>query len=68
MSDLIYGYLRVSTKHQDISRQRVNILKVYPEAIIYEEIHSGGDYSGCVVLDKLLKIVKAGDTIVFDKI
>lgn len=68
MSDLIYGYLRVSTKHQDISRQRVNILKAYPEAIIYEETHSGGDYSGCVVLDKLLKIVKAGDTIVFDSV
>lgn len=68
MADLIYGYLRVSTKHQDISRQRVNILKAYPEAIIYEETHSGGDYNGCVVLDKLLKIVKEGDTIVFDSV
>ena len=65
---LIYGYLRVSTKHQDISRQRVNILKAYPTAILYEETHSGGDYNGCVVLDKLLKIVKAGDTIVFDSV
>lgn len=64
----IYGYLRISTKHQDIGRQRVNILKVYPTAIIYEEIHSGGDYNGCVVLDKLLKIVEAGDTIVFDSV
>lgn len=65
---MIYGYLRISTKHQDISRQRVNILKAYPTAILYEEIHSGGDYNGCVVLDKLLKIVKAGDTIVFDSV
>lgn len=65
---LIYGYLRVSTKHQDISRQRVNILREYPTAIIYEETHSGGDYSGCVVLNKLLNIVKAGDTIVFDSV
>ena len=65
---LIYGYLRVSTKHQDISRQKINILKAYPDAIIYQEIHSGGDYNGCVVLDKLLKIVKAGDTIVFDSV
>lgn len=65
---LIYGYMRVSTKHQDISRQKVNILKVYPDAILYEEVHSGGDYNGCVVLSKLLKIVQAGDTIVFDSV
>lgn len=65
---LTYGYLRVSTKHQDIGRQRVNILREYPTAIIYEETHSGGDYSGCVVLNKLLNIVKFGDTIVFDSV
>ena len=64
----IFAYCRVSTKHQDISRQRVNILKVYPAAIIYEETHSGGDYSGCIILDKLLKIVQQGDTIVFDSV
>lgn len=64
----IYGYMRVSTKHQDVGRQRVNILRVYPEAILYEETHSGGDYNGCVVLTKLLKIVQPGDTIVFDSI
>lgn len=64
----IYGYIRVSTKHQDISRQRINILKLYPDAIIYEEKHSGGDYNGCVELDKLLKVVKSGDTIVFDSV
>lgn len=68
MSELTYGYMRISTKHQDISRQRVNILKTYPAAIIYEETHSGGDYSGCIELDKLLKIVKPGDTIVFDSV
>lgn len=63
-----YGFLRVSTPHQDISRQRVNILKAYPNAIIYEEVHSGDDYNGCIVLNKLLKIVQAGDTIVFDSV
>lgn len=68
MQNLIYGYMRVSTKHQDIGRQRVNILKAYPNAILYEEKHSGGDYGGCVELDKLLKIVKAGDTIIFDSV
>lgn len=68
MVGIIYGYLRVSTKYQDIGRQRVNILSVYPEAILYEETHSGADYSGCVVLNKLLKIVQPGDTIVFDSV
>lgn len=65
---MIYGYMRVSTKHQEIGRQRVNILKAYPTAILYEEKHSGGDYSGCIELDKLLKIIKSGDTIVFDSV
>lgn len=64
----IYGYLRISTKHQDISRQRVNILREYPTAILFEERHSGGDYNGCVILEKLLKIVESGDTIVFDSV
>lgn len=68
MSNLIYGYMRVSTKHQDIGRQRVNISKAYPTAILYEEKHSGGDYGGCVELDKLLKVVETGDTIVFDSV
>lgn len=68
MDGLTYGYLRVSTKHQDISRQRINILRTYPNAILYEEVHSGGDYNGCIVLDKLLKIVQCGDTIVFDSV
>ena len=64
----IYGYCRISTKHQEIGRQQVNILRAYPTALIFEETHSGGDYNGCVILDRLLKIVKAGDTIVFDSV
>lgn len=68
MTELIYAYLRVSTKHQDIGRQRVNILRAYPTAILYEETHSGGDYAGCIVLNKLLNIVQSGDTIVFDSV
>ena len=63
-----YGYCRISTKHQEIGRQQVNILRAFPDAVIFEETHSGGDYSGCIVLDRLLKIVKAGDTIVFDSV
>lgn len=64
----IYGYCRISTKHQEIGRQQVNILRAFPDAVFCEETRSGGDYSGCIVLDRLLKIVKAGDTIVFDSV
>lgn len=64
----IYGFCRISTPHQDISRQRVNILRAYPTAIIFEEIHSGGDFNGCVVLDRLLKTVQPGNTVVFDSV
>lgn len=66
----IYGYCRVSTPHQDIIRQKINILRAYPTAVIYEETHSGGDFNGCVVLEKLLKIVQSGsdNTIVFDSV
>ena len=35
---MVYGYIRVSTKHQSLERQRKNIKDVYPSAIIYEEI------------------------------
>lgn len=64
----IYGYCRVSTKHQEIGRQQLNILRAFPDAIIFEETHSGGDYSGCTILNRLLRIVKEGDTIVFDSV
>lgn len=64
----IYGYCRISTKHQEIGRQQLNILRAFPTAIIFEETHSGGDYTGCIVLDRLLKTVQPGDTIVFDSV
>lgn len=39
-SGKIYGYCRISTKHQEIGRQQVNILRAFPDAIIFEETHS----------------------------
>ncbi len=41
----IYGYCRVSTKKQKIERQRENIKKLYPEAVIYEEAFTGAKIS-----------------------
>jgi DNA invertase Pin-like site-specific DNA recombinase len=65
---MIYGYCRVSTKDQKLERQIANIKKVYPDAKIYEEAFTGTKIQGRKELDKLLKIVKAGDTIVFDEV
>lgn len=64
---MIYGYCRVSTKGQNIERQIRNILKEFPDAKIFQESYTG------MTLDrpefkKLLRMVEAGDTIVFDSI
>jgi DNA invertase Pin-like site-specific DNA recombinase len=64
---MIYGYVRISTKKQVITRQIANILKIYPEAKIYQEIFTGVT-SNRPEWNKLKKIVKKGDTIVFDSV
>ena len=65
---MIYGYCRVSTKDQKIERQESNILKKFPDAKIYKEAFTGTKLQGRKELDKILKKVKAGDTIVFDEV
>ena len=64
----IYGYCRISTNKQNIERQERNILKEYKEAIIIKEAYSGTKVQGRVEFNKLLKIIKPGDTIVFDSV
>lgn len=64
---MIYGYVRISTKKQVITRQIANILKIYPEAKIYQEIFTGVT-SNRPEWNKLKKIVKKGDTIIFDSV
>lgn len=64
---LIYGYCRISTPKQSIDRQVTNIKKAYPDAIIMQEVYSGTK-SDRPEFVKLLKKVKAGDTIVFDSV
>lgn len=64
---MIYGYCRVSTPKQKIERQRENITKVHPDAVIIEERYTG------TTLDrpawgKLRRILKAGDLVVFDEV
>lgn len=65
---MIYGYARVSTEHQVLVRQVENILKEYPSAKIYAEKYTGTKIAGREELDKLVKVAKAGDTIVFDAV
>lgn len=62
----IYGYARISTRNQSIERQIRNILDLYPSAYIFKEAFTGTKLQGRKELDKLLKVVKSGDTIVFD--
>ena len=62
----IYGYCRISKKTQNIERQERNILNAYPKAHIIKEAYTGTTTAGRKELDKLLKIVKENDTIVFD--
>ncbi len=64
----IYGYARISTKKQNIERQVRNILAVHPDAIIVREVYTGTKFQGRKELDKILKLVKPTDTIVFDSV
>lgn len=65
---MIYGYCRISTGKQNIERQIRNIQKAYPEAVIRQEVYTGTKSDGRRVFEQLLKIVKSGDTIVFDSV
>ncbi|WP_308575637.1 recombinase family protein [uncultured Fusobacterium sp.] len=64
---MIYGYCRVSTNRQVITRQVENILKVYPGARIYQEAYTGVT-SDRQEWKKLKKLVSSGDTLVFDSV
>ena len=64
----IYGYCRISTAKQNIDRQVRNILAIYPTAEMVKEIFTGTKFQGRRELDKLLKKIKQGDTIVFDSV
>ena len=64
----VYGYCRISTPKQNIERQVRNILKEYPEAIIVQETFTGSRFQGRKELEKLIRSVQAGDTIIFDSV
>ena len=63
-----YGYTRISTSKQNIERQVRNILASYPAAHIVREVFTGTKIQSREVLDKLLKRIQPGDTIIFDSV
>ena len=64
----VYGYCRISTPKQNIDRQERNIKTAYPNAVIVKEVYTGTKFQGRKELDKILKAVHPGDTIVFDSV
>ena len=61
-----YGYCRISRKTQNIERQVRNISEAFPKAHIVKEAFTGTKIQGRKELDKLLKVLKSGDTVIFD--
>lgn len=63
-----YGYCRISTKQQNIERQIRNIKSAFPNALIFKDEFTDTKLAGRKEFEKILKAVKAGDTIVFDSV
>lgn len=63
-----YGYVRISTPKQNMERQVRNIRSAYPDALIVREIFTGTKFQGRREMDKLLKTVRKGDTVIFDSV
>jgi DNA invertase Pin-like site-specific DNA recombinase len=57
----------VSTKHQKVARQISNIKELYPDAVFIIEYFTGTTQNR-PKWDKLMKLLKPGDTIVFDSV
>ena len=65
---MVYGYCRISTPKQSMERQVRNILKLYPNATIFQEVYTGTKIDGRRKWEQLLRTVQPGDTIVFDSV
>ncbi len=62
-----YGYCRISRKQQSIDRQIRNIEKEYPGAVIFQEAFTGTKIDR-PVWNKLSRMAKEGDTLIFDSV
>lgn len=63
----VYGYARVSTMKQSISRQIDNIKSAYPDAVVITESYTGTKMDR-PNWSKLEKQLHEGDTVVFDEV
>jgi len=63
----IYGYARISTPEQSLARQVENIKRVEPGAIIVSEAYTGKRLDR-PQWQKLYKVLKEGDTVIFDEV
>ena len=63
----VYGYCRISTPDQSLERQERNIKKLYEDAVIVKEVYTGRKLDR-PKWSRLYKMVKDGDTIVFDEV
>jgi DNA invertase Pin-like site-specific DNA recombinase len=64
----VYGYARISTNKQNIERQIRNIQAANGSAVIIRETFTGTKFQGRTELDKLLRIIQSGDTVIFDSV
>lgn len=62
-----YGYARKSTPKQSIDRQIRNIKALFPSAVIIQETYTGTKIDR-KEWNKLYRVVKKGDTIIFDSV
>ena len=67
MKNNVYGYARISTMKQSITRQIENIKSVYPNAVIVAEEYTGTKMDR-PYWNKLYKSLVPGDTVVFDEV
>ena len=63
-----YADARISRKTQKIERQIENLTRAYPNARIYQEAYTGTKTEGRREFNKMLSVVKPGDTIIFDSV
>ena len=63
-----YAYCRISTPKQSMERQVRNILKLYPNATIFQEVYTGTKVDGRRKWEQLLRTVQPGDAIIFDSV
>lgn len=65
---MIYGYVRISTKKQSLERQIKNILTYNSEAKIISEVFTGTKVENRKEYQKLRKLLKKDDTLIFDSV